>query len=69
MHLQARADFVICAKRRRRRRIRRKKPENLVTSISGMIYFNFGMYLPFIGGDFYSKFSDLRIKDDGSINV
>jgi len=66
--LRVRADFVICVKRRRRK----KNPENLLTCISeaaGVIYFNFGMLPPLIARHFHSKFGDLQINNDRSMNA
>ena len=77
-HLQVMADFAICAKRRRRRRRkkrrtkRRTKTETLVSRIletPGVIYFNFGIQPPLIGGQFHSKFGDLLVKGHESMNA
>ena len=73
-HLQVRADFVICAKRRRRRRKKkqRTKTETLLSRISetpGATYLNFGIQPSLIGGQFHSKFGDLRVKGHGSMDA
>jgi len=40
-----------------------------ILEMPGVIYFNFGIQPPLIGGQFHSKFGDLQVKGHGSIDA
>jgi len=70
-YLRVRANFVICAKRQRTKKTI-NKTKTLVSRISempGAIYFNFRIQPSLIGGQFHSKFGDLRVKGHGYMNA